>query len=602
MTASVLIDDNTVGGGRALLFEGPSGIICANEPDEVASALAAMQSALDDGSHLAGFFAYELGYSFEPRLAPLIPKERSVPLLWFGVFDAPLALPSQDVDGHLRDQDAPPCVVSDLQYSMGPDDYRNRFEQVKRYIGAGDIYQLNLTFKASFEFAGNPRALFAELRQRQPVAYGALIETSQFSVLSLSPELFLQRHGRDISTRPMKGTAPRGPTSELDLARQEWLRTDAKSRAENLMIVDLMRNDFGRVADTGSVTVSDLFTVEPYSTLHQLTSGVRARLRGDVGLAELVESIFPPGSVTGAPKVRAVEIIRELEMSPRGVYTGAVGMVSPNGDACFNVAIRTLTIGNDGRGEIGIGSGIVQDSVAEDEYDECVLKLRFLSEPAQTFQLIETMRYEPGKGYYLLDHHLDRLADSAAYFGYAFDRAAVVELLESQATVFGQHVQRVRLLLDRDGKTSLTAVQITLPTPAAPMTFAISEHRVRSDDAFLYHKTTHRALYDSEYAAFNERHGCDEVLFLNERGELAEGSRTNIFIERNGALVTPVLACGLLPGTLRAELLATGQASEGVLYPADLEAADRIFLGNSVRGLVEAQALDAPVLRAAAGT
>jgi para-aminobenzoate synthetase/4-amino-4-deoxychorismate lyase len=600
VTATVLIDDNTVG-GSALLFEEPSDIICASEIEQVPSALASMQAALEKGAYLAGFFAYELGYAFEARLAPLMPADRRVPLLWFGVFDAPRTLSGGDVGGHLSPTDAPPCQFSDLRFSMDRDAYRERFEQVKNYIAAGDIYQLNLTFKAHFDFTGDARLLFAELREKQPVAYGALIETDDFAVLSISPEVFLQRNGQEISTRPMKGTVARGPTTELDEARQQWLRTDAKSRAENLMIVDLMRNDFGRVAETGSVTVSDLFTVEPYSTLHQMTSGVRARVRADVGLAELVANIFPPGSVTGAPKMRAIEIIRELETNPRGVYTGAVGMVAPDGDASFNVAIRTLTI-CDGKGEIGIGSGIVQDSSAAAEYDECLLKLRFLSEPAHTFQLIETMRFEPGDGYFLLDRHLDRLAASARYFDYPFDRKAVVAALEGKANAFGQQVQRVRLLLDRDGESSVTAVEIARPTPAAQMTYVVSEHAVRSDDTFLYHKTTRRELYDGEHAALSERFGCDEVVFLNERGELAEGSRTNIFLERNGRLMTPALECGLLPGTLRAELLATGEAHEGVFHLADLETSDRIYLGNSVRGLVEAHALNEPILRAVSGT
>ncbi len=600
MTTSVLIDDNTVG-GSALLFEEPSGVISASEADQVPSALAAMQAALEKGAYLAGFFAFELGYAFEARLAPLMPTERRVPLLWFGVFDAPRTLSGRNVGDHLRRSDAPPCQLSELQFSMDLDAYRERFEKVKSYIASGDIYQLNLTFKAHFNFAGDARSLFAELREKQPVAYGALIETQEFSVLSISPEVFLLRSGQEISTRPMKGTVARGPTTKLDEAQQQWLRTDAKSRAENLMIVDLMRNDFGRVADTGSVTVSDLFTVEPYSTLHQMTSGVRARLRTDVGLAELVTNIFPPGSVTGAPKMRAIEIINELETDPRGVYTGAVGMVAPSGDASFNVAIRTLTI-CDGQGEIGIGSGIVQDSSAEAEYDECLLKLRFLSEPAHTFQLIETMRFEPDNGYYLLDRHLERLTDSARYFGYPIDQKAVVATLESQASTFGQRVQRVRLLLDSNGECSVTAVEIDHPASAAQMTYVVSEHAVRSDDTFLYHKTTRRELYDGEHAALSGRLGCDEVVFLNERGELAEGSRTNIFLERSGTLITPALECGLLPGTLRAELLAKGEAREGVLTLADLETADRVYLGNSVRGLVEAHALNQPVLRAVSGT
>jgi len=276
-------------------------------------------------------------------------------------------------------------------------------------------------------------------------------------------------------------------------------------------------------------------------------------------------------------------------------------MLGPTGGARFNVAIRTLTLVPDGQGEIGIGSGVVQDSDADDEYDECLLKMKFLSHPPRSFELIETMRFDPGEGVYLLDRHLERLGRSAAYFGYPFDRANISDLIEQELQGLAGGPQRVRLLLDESGRASLSSVAMATPAGTPTMRYAISEHRIDSGDVFLFHKTTHRELYDGEHARYGDLYGCDEVLFLNERGELAEGSRTNIFIERGGVLLTPLLECGLLPGTLRAELLANGEAREAVLFQRDLEAGNDVYLGNSVRGLVRAEPIEIPVSKAADG-
>ena len=599
MTISVLIDDSLSAQARSYMFEGPTEIIEAFRPGDVPAALADMERRLAQGAHLAGFFAYELGYVLEPRLTALLPEKRDVPLLWFGVFDAPKSLDQAGVDQLLGSSRDDKCQISDPEITMDREDYRGRFGRVKSLIAAGDIYQLNLTFKARFCYQGAAKALYGRLREKQPVAHAALIETPDFTVISASPELFLEINSGNALTRPMKGTASRGVSLDRDRELAQWLQDDPKSRAENLMIVDLMRNDLGRVCETGSVTVSDLFKVETFETLHQMTSSVRGRLREGVGLSELVASIFPPGSVTGAPKLRAVEIIRELEAEPRGVYTGAIGMLGPDGAARFNVAIRTLTLFADGRGEIGIGSGVVQDSQADDEFDECLLKMKFLTEPPQNFELIETMRFDAADGVYLLDRHLDRLSRSAAYFGYPFDRDEVARLIEKEVDGLAGQPHRVRLLLDAAGNATLTSVAMMAPTETATMRYAISEHRIDSRDVFLFHKTTVRQLYDGEHARYGDLHGCDEVLFLNERGELAEGSRTNIFIARDGVLVTPPLESGLLPGTLRAKLLDSGEAREAVLLPGDLEAGNEVYLGNSVRGLVRAEPMEIPVSKAA---
>jgi para-aminobenzoate synthetase/4-amino-4-deoxychorismate lyase len=471
--------------------------------------------------------------------------------------------------------------------------YEERFAAVREKIRAGDIYQLNLTFKARFRLEGSPLTFYRDLRQRQRVAYGGIVDTGAVTVLSASPELFIEQEGRLVSTRPMKGTSPRAGTPEADAQVRAVLASDVKQRAENLMIVDLMRNDLGRIAEIGSVGVTDLFTVETFRTLHQMTSGVSATLKDGVGLVDLLKAIFPPGSVTGAPKIRAMELIRDYETEPRGVYCGAIGHIAPGGKSLFNVAIRTAVVFRDGRGEMGIGSGVVYDSEGAKEYAECLLKMKFLTDPPRTFELIETLLHEGGAGYWLLERHLERLGASAKYFGFAYDEAKIRHALAREVEGRKGERLRVRLLLHEDGTSTVTSTPLSAPQPDAAMRFAVSATRLDSADAFLFHKTTRRELYDREWQHYAETAGTDEVVYLNERGELAEGSRTNIFVERDGVLATPSLTSGLLPGVLRAELIATGKAVERVLTLKDLEAADAVYLGNSVRGLVPAQLIGA---------
>jgi para-aminobenzoate synthetase / 4-amino-4-deoxychorismate lyase len=359
------------------------------------------------------------------------------------------------------------------------------------------------------------------------------------------------------------------------------------------MIVDLLRNDLGRIAKIGTVEVTDLFTVETYRSVHQMTSGITAELRGDIGFSAILKALFPCGSVTGAPKVRAMEIIRELEGEPRGIYTGAIGRVAPNGDAQFNVAIRTIML-DASRGEMGIGSGLVSDSKVGAEFDECLLKAQFLTKPDAPFQLIETLRWERGKGFYLLERHLTRLQASALHFAYPFARDTVFGALEAEVATLPGEVYLVRLLLAEDGALTVTSTAIELPTKDTMWKFALSENPVDEKDPLYFHKTTQRQFYDKELVRLKALTACDEVIFLNRRGELTEGTRTTIFIERDGRLYTPALAAGLLPGTLREELLdlPRAAASEAVLSLTDLASADRIYLGNSVRGLVRAEPLN----------
>lgn len=586
----VLLDNNSGSGPPSLLFSEPIDIISASTPEDVPSAMQRIEAGVASGLHAAGFFAYELGYVLEPKLRPLLPEKRNVPLLWIGLYQAPLEMTSAEVEHWLATHTRSGSFrFTDVSLSWSEADYLQRFTEVIEKIRAGDIYQLNLTFKSRFRLSGSPLTFFLDLRQKQRVAYGGIVDTGEVTVLSASPELFIEQDGRTIFTRPMKGTAPRAGTEEADAEARRELSADVKQRAENLMIVDLMRNDIGRISEIGSVEVTDLFTVETFKTLHQMTSGVRATLNEGIGVADLMRAIFPPGSVIGAPKIRAQELIRQLESEPRGVYCGAIGYISPKGRALFNVAIRTPVIFRNGDGEMGIGSGVVFDSQGPKEYAECLLKMKFLTDPVKRFDLIETLLFDPAEGgFVLLERHIERLATSARYFAFVYDEEAARRALDN-AVAGDNGRQRVRLLLSENGELTVTTTPLSASDPKAVMRFAVSSSRVDSADLFLFHKTTRRELYDRERQEYADRLKVDEVVYFNERGELTEGSFTNIFIEKNGELLTPSLSSGLLPGTLRAELIAEKRAREEVLTLADLQGADAVYLGNSVRGLVRAE-------------
>lgn len=575
----VLLDDNSSPEGAGYLFTDPVDRLVCHDPETVPQTLAAIDAARNRGLYAAGFLAYELGYALEPKLGPLMPVARNTPLIWMGLFEH-----RRDVDvTALIEEEAGTYRLEELRPELERAAYSADIAAIKDAIASGDVYQINHTFKFRFDFSGDPLALYGELRRKQRAAFGAVVADADFHILSLSPELFVEARDGTARGRPMKGTAPRGPTPEADASRQQWLRNDEKSRAEHLMIVDLVRNDLGRLATTGSVRVPDLFRIETYPTLHQMVSDVTADLRPGVGFGDLARALFPCGSITGAPKIRAMEIIRDLEPEARGVYTGAVGMVAPDGALRFNVAIRTLRLDQAGKGELGVGGGIVFDSDAEAEYGECLLKARFLTDPCEPFQLIETLLLEAG-GYALLDHHLERLATSATFFGFPCDSGRVRRDLEALADDLGDGSFKVRLLLDERGKVSLNSAPLTPPASGARLTYTFSGKPVDRDSPFTFHKTTRRRLLDDA----RERAESDEVLFVNDRGEVTEGSYTNVFIERDGRLLTPPVDCGLLAGTLRRQLLEEGRAVEALLTPADLESADAVYLGNSVRGLVPA--------------
>ena len=561
----VLLDDARAKGAPARLYRQPVRILKTHDAAAVRPLLDRVRAGVADGLHAAGFLSYEAAPAFEPSLPAGAP---TTPLLWFGLFDG-----YEDVEVPALLPDPAGARVLAPEPSIDRTDYDRRFAAVQSLIAAGDVYQANLTFQAAVRFVGDPLALYVAVRGRAAAGWGGVVATGHDLILSFSPELFFVAEGDRVTCRPMKGTARPAPGAAQRLA------ADPKQRAENLMIVDLLRNDLARVATPGSVVVPELFAVEHYPTVLQMTSTVTATLAPGHDAIDLLAATFPCGSITGAPKLRAIEALAEIEEVPRGVYTGSIGRVDGRGGgAQFNVAIRTLTIaGGDGHATMGLGGGIVADSRADDEWDEALAKGAFLTTGQRVVDLIETMRFDPMEGLLLLERHLARLTASAAALGFAFDRHAARN--ELQAATFRLRVaSRVRLLLAASGAI---AVEVG-PMPAgdaAPVRAAPVPLPVAPADWRLRHKSSDRAFYDDARRAA----GTDEIVFVRPDGLLTEGSYSSLFVRRDGVLVTPPLARGLLPGVLRAELLATGRAVEGDLTAADLDAG--FLLGNALRGL-----------------
>ena len=558
-------------------FRSPSAVVQARAAEEAPAALAEAAKAVDGGGLAAvGFLTYEASPGFDQALVcrPAGP----LPAVWFGLYERAEPLAVLPV--------AAPSRPEPLTWepNVGYEEYRQAIRRVKAYIATGDTYQVNYTLRLRAPFAGDPAALFAALWQAQRAEYCAYVHIGDHVICSASPELFFRLHGETVLSRPMKGTAPRGRTLEEDEENARALAASEKDRAENVMIVDMIRNDLGRIARVGSVRVPRLFTVERYDTLFQMTSDVEAEVA--VGFPELMGALFPCASITGAPKVRTMEIIRELEPDPRGIYTGCIGYLLPGRRARFSVAIRTVHVDLDaGRAEYGTGGGIVWDSTEEGEYEECHTKALILLQQKPEFQLLETLLWEPDKGYALLERHLSRLAASARYFGFALDPDSVRRRLAAVAQGFGDGPQRVRLLVGRAGEVSVEAAP--LPPPAdRPWRVGVAKRPVDPKDRFLYHKTTHRAIYEQAKADFPNH---DDVLLWNPQGEATESTIANLVVRLGGELVTPPVSCGLLPGTLRAELLNTGQVRERVVTLTELAAAEEVWLVNSVRGWIRVQ-------------
>lgn len=586
------------------LFSRALEIITVDTPEGVERALEMIGKAVNEGHYAAGCVSYEAGYAFEQRFREI--ETRHTPLLWFGIFDEPITIdrrthiiagPPADVRRIresvrvLRKRAHGPEQHLRFRYSFSEARYLDAFARIQKYIEEGDTYQVNLTFRLFSPFSSAAHEVYMRMREAQRVSYGAYVNAGSFVLLSCSPELFFRRAGDRITLKPMKGTIARGRTLAEDKKQAAMLSESEKNRAENLMIVDLLRNDVGKIAQPGSVLVKRFFDVEKYETVFQATSTIEATLRRGVDIPELFRSLFPSGSVTGAPKIRTMEIIRELESGPRGFYTGSIGFFAPTKRAVFNVAIRTLVIDKETEtAEFGVGSGIIHDSRGTEEYKECILKARFFETEQTNVSLIETMRWDPKNRWFLLPRHLRRLRDSASYFGFRFREAAVRDELRrterALLRISGKGHWKVRLILDRHGQIGISRSRLKVLKGTQFVRF--SSTATDPENRFLFHKTTNRTLYDIELA-LAEKEGYFDILFQNKLGEITEGARSNVLIRRGDTLLTPPLECGVLPGTCRSYLLSSRQyrVQEHRLYPDDLLNADELFVCNALRGLMK---------------
>ena len=471
--------------------------------------------------------------------------------------------------------------------------YSKAFQAIQKYIRAGDVYQVNYTGSARLELDGDPLALYSRLRSAQPVPFGALISSGEFDILSCSPEQFLTCDGHTLQARPMKGTAPRGRFPAEDDSIRSDLSICEKTRSENLMIVDLVRNDLSRVTEAGSVKVKSLFDIQTLPSVHQMTSTIEGRILDGVRPSDLMNALFPCGSVTGAPKIRAMEIIDDLEGEARGVYCGAIGWFGPGARISLNVPIRTLMFDKSGLGRVHVGSGLVADSDLEAEYAECQVKASFLRMPVSSRDLIETIGWSAISGFRNLELHLDRLTASASWLGWQPDRAAIIAGLDDLAgTLDGQAEWRIRLVCGEGLPASITATRMMQADQTTTPTVCLADRSVDSTAASLFHKLADRTFYEDALTQARERHpDLFDCVLTNERGELTEGSFTNLFVQIDGKLLTPPMTCGLLPGILRQQLIGSGKARESILLPDQLETADAVFLGNSLRGLIQVKVI-----------
>jgi para-aminobenzoate synthetase/4-amino-4-deoxychorismate lyase len=574
---------------RSYLFLNPKEIITCIDGDKIKNCFLKLEEFISKGYYAAGFLSYEAGLFFEEILKKNFANRNNFPLLWFGIYDSPVIYGPLDIKEN-PSIDFNQYSLNSKRLNITQADYIKNISKIKKYIAKGESYQINYTVKYKFHLQGPSQGLFIDLCRKQHVHYAAFIDCGNFQILSLSPELFFKRDRNRIILKPMKGTLNRGCVLQEDYVKAQQLKESLKNRAENIMIVDLIRNDIGRISIDGGVNTKSIFDVEKYDTLFQMTSTIVSRLRKDIRWYELFKNIFPSGSVTGAPKIRTMQIIKSLEKEPRYLYTGSIGFISPEKKAVFNVAIRTAIINKKTQqAEMGIGSGIVWDSDAKKEYEECKLKSKFLTESYIDFQLIETMCWSYLEGFFLLDYHLKRLGDSARYFGFSFKRETIIKQLNRKVDFFNKSNRyRLRLLLYRDGRVKIETRILTELNGVVRITF--SKNRTNSADNFLFHKTTRRKLYNDEYKKYSQE-GFYDVIFLNEKNQITEGTISNVFIKKNGIFYTPPLNCGLLEGTFRKFLFRNKKflIKEKILYKDDIIEADKIYLTNAVRGMVEAR-------------
>lgn len=564
---------DTTGKLGPMVFTDPVKIFVAHQIDEVRPMLKEIQQGVEAGLYAAGYLSYEASPAFDPAFR--VRDNQVMPLAWFGMFEQPQELAAcKERTGSYH--------ITQWQPSVDRERYKESIAAIRAAIARGESYQTNYTIRLRGTFEGDEYAFYRDLSKRQRGHYSAYLKLGRYRILSASPELFFQWKADKLNTKPMKGTVKRGRFGEEDRANAKWLSESEKNKAENVMIVDLLRNDVGTIAEVGAVHVPRLFEIEQYKTVFQMTSTVEATTRKDTTIEEVFAALFPCGSITGAPKVSTMKLIEQLEDSPREVYCGSIGYITPEKEAIFNVAIRTVVIDSvTGTATYGVGGGITWDSSAEDEYDEVVAKSAILTADVPEFSLLETMKLEGG-AYELLDWHVKRLHGSAEYFGIPLDREKLVDALDTYARENGSQTMRVRLLVSQQGNISLEGTPL-VEQPAVPQPFAVANRPISQADPFFFHKTTWRGIYQVHKEEYPD---AFDVLLWNEQGELTEFTIGNLVVEIGGEKLTPPVACGLLAGTLRAELLQQGIIRERILTMEDLTRATQIWLINSVRGWV----------------
>ena len=555
--------------GERYTFTQPIKELKTRDLAEVADLLAQVESYQEQGYYVVGYVSYEAAPAFEEKLAvhkaPLLAEY----LLYFTVHDrvetSPIPLTYDEVD-----------LPSNWQEVTSSEDYEKAIAQIHHHLRQGDTYQVNYTVQLKQDLSADPFAIYNRMVVEQEAGYNAYVEHDEMAVISMSPELFFEQNGRELTTRPMKGTTQRGATDQEDLGQADWLEQDPKNRSENMMIVDLLRNDMNRISKVGSEHVERLCQVEQYSTVWQMTSTIKSRLRVDVDLVTIFRSLFPCGSITGAPKIATMEIIKELEPQPRGVYCGTIGILLPNGRRIFNVAIRTIQLHKE-KAIYGVGGGITWDSTWESEYREVHQKAAVLYRKQARFQIITTGKISQ-KNLLFENQHLERLRKASRYFAYPFDPEILRQRIEAecQACDINQDF-RLRISLSKSGEIEVNRQVLTsLSTSFCQSQLCLQEADLQQ--AFTYFKTTHRSHLNL---------GKQEIIYHNKFGELLETSIGNLVLKIDEKLYTPPIRLGVLPGIYRQHLLETGQAEEKVLTLSDLVQAEAIYGCNAVRGLYE---------------
>ena len=547
-------------------FSQPSRTLVAKCLDEVVPLLESADAESRAGNYVVLMLSYEAAPALDSALHT--HDSSALPLAWAGVF------PEQSRISEIPDS---PFCISHWNPVIARTEYDRAIATIHELIARGDTYQVNYSFPLFANFRGDPLALYRALNLAQGGEYSAFLDLGRYQILSLSPELFFERKGQIVRTKPMKGTVRRGrwPAEDKELA--SWLSNSAKDRAENVMIVDLLRNDLGKVSIPGSVEVSSLFDVERFETVWQMTSTVTSTLQPNTSLVELMLALFPCGSITGAPKIRTMEIIKKLEPQPRGIYTGTIGLLQPGGDCVFNVAIRTVVVdAESGEATFGVGGGITIDSTAEGEYDECLVKAKFLNTSPQTFDLFESILLENGQ-YFLIERHVGRLRSSAEFFGFQFSESETVAKLDRLRSEHPDGKWKAKLMLAKSGRVEASVLPIEL---TRQWRVGLANLPIDSSDRLLFHKTTQREFYTNQ---LRSRPDCDDLLFFNERGELTESSVANVVLRLGDKLVTPPVSAGLLAGTFRDQLVSDGEIEQRTILVDDLKNASEVFLINSVR-------------------